>query len=127
MRHTVLSTFLFVAILGLGCMGVTVPGQADDLKHPIGLKPKCKTHFEKFLDWGHYYKTFAYASGSLGYGCSYREGTEEALAACNSHKRGECQVYAKSPVDGKVAIVWKEFSPLNYIALSVSIVFFRKC
>jgi hypothetical protein len=30
MRRAVLNTFLFVAILGLGCMGVTVPGKADD-------------------------------------------------------------------------------------------------
>ena len=32
MRHAVLSTFLFVAILGLGCMGVAVPVKADELK-----------------------------------------------------------------------------------------------
>ena len=30
MRRAVLSTFLFVAILGLGCMGVAVPGKADE-------------------------------------------------------------------------------------------------
>ena len=29
MRRTALSTFLFVAILGLGCMGVSAPGKAD--------------------------------------------------------------------------------------------------
>jgi hypothetical protein len=38
MRRTILSTFLFVAILGLGCMGVAVPGKADehceDTNHP---------------------------------------------------------------------------------------------
>ena len=34
MRRAVLSTFLFTTILGLGCMGVAVPGKADELKHP---------------------------------------------------------------------------------------------
>ena len=38
MRRAVLTTFLFTAILGLGCMGVAVPGKAhehcDDLNHP---------------------------------------------------------------------------------------------
>ena len=29
MRRTALSTFLFVAILGLGCIGVSAPGKAD--------------------------------------------------------------------------------------------------
>ena len=40
MRRAVLSTFLFVAILGLGCMGVAVSGKADGLKHPIKLGAK---------------------------------------------------------------------------------------
>ena len=108
MRRTVLSTFLFVAILGLGCMGVAVPGQAEELEHPIVLQPKCQEHFEKFLEWSEYYKTFAYVSGDRGYACVFRQGTEEAVEACNSLRRGECKVYAKSPVNGKVAIVWKE-------------------
>ena len=30
MRRAAISTFLFVAILGLGCMGVAVPGKADE-------------------------------------------------------------------------------------------------
>ena len=30
MRRAVLSTFLFVAILGLGCMGVVTPSKADE-------------------------------------------------------------------------------------------------
>ena len=29
MKRAVLSTFLFAAILGLGCMGVVAPGNAD--------------------------------------------------------------------------------------------------
>jgi len=42
MRHAVLSTFLFVAILGLGCLGVAVPGKADELKQKpwAGYKTK---------------------------------------------------------------------------------------
>jgi len=81
MRRTVLSTFLFAAILGLGCMGVTVPGKAEELEHPIVLQSKCQEHFEEFLDWSEYYKTFAYVSGGRSYACSFRQGTEEALAA----------------------------------------------
>ena len=38
MKRAVLSTFLFAAILGLGCMGVVAPGNADehceDTSHP---------------------------------------------------------------------------------------------
>ena len=38
MRHNVLSTFFFIAILGMGCMGVAAPGNADeyceDASHP---------------------------------------------------------------------------------------------
>ena len=68
MRRTVLSTFLFVAILGLGCMGVAVPGKADELKHTIVLKLKCQDHFEKYSDWDRSYKTFAYVLLILLYG-----------------------------------------------------------
>ena len=42
MRRTVLSTFLFVAILSLGCIGVAVPSKSDELKqkHWAGYKTK---------------------------------------------------------------------------------------
>ena len=43
MRCAVLRTFLFVAILGLGGMGMVVSGKADELKHPIKLGANCKT------------------------------------------------------------------------------------
>jgi hypothetical protein len=42
MIRAFLGIFLFVAILGLGCMGVVVPGKADELKHPIELGANCK-------------------------------------------------------------------------------------
>ena len=108
MRHTVLGIFLFAAILGLGCMGVVTPGKADGLKHPINLGMQCAEYFEEFLDWDSRYKVFAYVIGLRGYACSYKESTREALAECNLYRKGECKVYAKSPVNGKVAIVWQE-------------------
>ena len=70
MRHAVLSTFLFVAILGMGCMGVAVPGKTEELKHPIELGAKCKAHYERFLAWDQYYKNFGYAYDAKGsYAC----------------------------------------------------------
>ena len=143
MKHTVLSTFLIVAILGLGCMGVTVPSKADELKHPIELGKKCKVLFEEYLGKvtggvGHmqhsfYYNAFAYAYGPSGsYACGYSESPRSAVENCNTmstytlerifrrngsesfpsgktgNDLGGCKTYAKSPVNGKLAIVWKE-------------------
>ena len=133
MRRTALSTFLIVAILGLGCMGVSAPGKADELKHPIELGKECKVLFEEYLwaaeslPWIHYYNAFAYAYGASGsYACSFEQSPRSAVERCNklsSGGRGDhtsfppgtrgddlggCKVYAKSPVDRKLAIVWKE-------------------
>jgi len=133
MRRTALSTFLIVAILGLGCMGVSAPGKADELKHPIELGKECKVLFEEYLwaaenlIWMDYYNAFAYAYGASGsYACSFEQSPRSAVERCNklsSGGRGDhtsfppgtrgddlggCKVYAKSPVDGKLAIVWKE-------------------
>ena len=133
MRRTVLSTFLFVVILGLGCISVSAPGKADELKHPIELGKECKVLFEEYLwaaeslPWIHYYNAFAYAYGASGsYACSFEQSPRSAVERCNklsSGGRGDhtsfppgtrgddlggCKVYAKSPVDGKLAIVWKE-------------------
>jgi hypothetical protein len=139
MRRTVLSTFLFVVILGLGCISVSAPGKADELKHPIELGKECKalfetylTEIERLLQWtrmfGHY-NAFAYAYGASGsYACGYDESPRGAVENCNTLSAvggevgnftsfppgtrgkdlGGCKVYAKSPVDGKLAIVWKE-------------------
>ena len=57
-------------------MGVAVPGKAEELKHPIVLQPKCKEHFEKYLDnvqqySSFYYSSWAYVSGSSGYACAW--------------------------------------------------------
>jgi hypothetical protein len=143
MRRTVLRTFLFTAILGLGCMGVTVTGQAEELKHPIELGKECKVLFQEYYDRirsddgpddgsdgprnFHFYNAFAYAYGATGkYACGYDVSPRPALERCNfmsSHspggeasfppgttgkELGGCKVYAKSPVNGKLAIVWKE-------------------
>ena len=141
MRRTVLSTFLFVVILGLGCISVSAPGKADELKHPIELGKECKALFETYLshieilrqfekNFG-YYNAFAYAYGASGsYACGYDESPRGAVENCNTLSAvgsalrggtftsfppgtrgkdlGGCKVYAKSPVDGKLAIVWKE-------------------
>ena len=139
MRRTVLSTFLFVIILGLGCISVSAPGKADELKHPIELGKECKalfetylTEIERLLQWtrmfGHY-NAFAYAYGASGsYACGYDESLRGAVENCNTLSAvggevgnltsfppgtrgkdlGGCKVYAKSPVDGKIAIVWKK-------------------
>ena len=112
MRRTVLSTFLIVAILGLGCIGVSAPGKAEKLEHPIVLQSKCQEHFEKYLDriqhHNFYYSSWAYVSGPRGYACAWGLDDGQAIERCNENKRGECKVYAKSPVNGKVAIVWEE-------------------
>ena len=130
MRRTALSTFLVVAILGLGCMVVAAPGKADELKHPIELGKECKVLFEKYLGATEtrismtYYNAFAYAYGASGsYACSFEQSPRSAVERCNklsSGGRGDhtsfppgttgedlggCKVYAKSPVDGKLAIV----------------------
>ena len=46
MRRIVLSIFLFAAIIGLGCMGVAVPGNADehceDTSHPQYDESECE-------------------------------------------------------------------------------------
>ena len=135
MRRSAPITFLFVAILGLGCMGVSAPGKADELKHPIELGKECKVLFEEYLwaaenlIWMDYYNAFAYAYGASGsYACGYDESPRGAVENCNTLSAvggevgnltsfppgtrgkdlGGCKVYAKSPVDGKLAIVWKE-------------------
>ena len=95
-------------------MGVAVPGKADDLKHPIVLRGKCSEHFETYLtraqesssNW--YYSSWAYVSGSRGYACAWGADDAQAVERCNSYKKGTCKVYAKSPVNGKIGIVWKE-------------------
>jgi hypothetical protein len=147
MRRTILSTFLFVAILGLGCMGVAVPGKADELEHPIELGKECKALCEEYYDRSrsdtdqpgdvlrtntgsinfNFYNAFAYAYGATGkYACGYDVTPRPALERCNfmvsdrvggqassppgtiGNDLGGCKVYAKSPVNGKLAIVWKE-------------------
>ena len=101
MRRTVLSTFLFTAILGLGCVGVAVPGQAEELKHPIELGKECKVLFQEYYDRSrsddgpvvgedsssnfHFYNAFAYAYGATGkYACGYDVSPRPALERCNS-------------------------------------------
>jgi hypothetical protein len=125
MKRTVLRTVLIVAILGLACMGVSAPGKADEFKHPIELGAKCKAKFEYSLNhiyWhNQYYKAFAYAYDAKGrYTCALSTGEGRAIEKCNERRSslasppsingndlGGCKTYAKSPVNGKYAIVWK--------------------
>lgn len=115
MRRIVLSTFLFVAILGLGCMGVAVPGKAEELKHPIVLQGKCKRSFDAWLDLArynstYYFSSFAYVQPNTNgvVACAWGYNDKRAIERCNERKVGECKVYAKTPVDETVAIVWEE-------------------
>jgi len=72
----------------------------------------CKVQYEKFLDWKQYYKVFAYGVGGGRAACSSRTGERAAIEACTRtlNRTGhQCQVYAKSPVNGKVAVIWNEY------------------
>ena len=72
MIRAVLSTFLFVAILGLGCMGVAVPGKADELKQKpwAGYKTKLTdTNWEltiRYSDSGEKYFAVVEKDGDRG-------------------------------------------------------------
>jgi peptidoglycan hydrolase-like protein with peptidoglycan-binding domain len=102
------SKYFYVAvILAFGGSQFSSPGNADELRHPIQLGEKCKASFEKFVDWQQYYKAFAYTTGPKGYACATDVGTDAAVEKCDDFNRGRCRVYAKSPVNGKVAIVWE--------------------
>ena len=104
---------------------MAVPGKADELEHPIELGAKCKAKFEYSLSsirWkNEYYKAFAYAYDAKGrYTCALSKGEGRAIQSCNETRGslaspsgingndlGGCKIYAKSPVNGKYAIVWK--------------------
>ena len=113
MRRTALSTFLIVAILGLGCMGVSVPGRAThtcetgglyemtgencyidyQLKHSIKLGAKCwdflniPRSFPKLRSGGGGWRTstLAYVFGtSSKYACGLARSASEAIRRCNT-------------------------------------------
>jgi peptidoglycan hydrolase-like protein with peptidoglycan-binding domain len=106
MRHRTQKFFLVAAVVALACVHLSSPGEADQLRHPIRLGETCDAHFERFMDWGEHYKAFAYVSGSRGYACAADIGASAALKKCGELGRGKCRIYAQSPVNGKVAIVW---------------------
>ena len=62
MRRAALSTFLFVAVLGLGCMGVAVPGKAsdhcEDTSHPRYDASECDERSAPFLKGLDAYKRY---------------------------------------------------------------------
>lgn len=110
MRRSSPIIFILAAVLGLGW--VCAEAEAAPLRHPIKLGVKCQKSFEKFLKWPAYYKTFAYVVGRRGYACAMNEGRRAALEACNRQNKGRCEVYAQSPVDGAVKILWRPRDPL---------------
>ena len=74
-----------------------------------GMIKVCQEHFEKFKSWKAYYKAFAYGLGDGRAGCASAVGGDDAIAKCEktlSRWNGECWLYAMSPVDGKVGVVW---------------------
>ena len=79
----------------------------------IELSKGCKEVYEKFENWNTYYKVFAYGFGSGGRtACATDIAESDALRKCNKlldKVGGNCRVYAKSPVDGKLQIVWGDF------------------
>jgi hypothetical protein len=75
----------------------------------IEMIPGCQENFEKFKNWNQYYKVFVYGIGGGRAGCTSAIGEEDALSKCKKMLRAwgsDCRVYAKSPVNGKLAIVW---------------------
>lgn len=79
------------------------------------MKEKCKKLYEKFLDSDQYHRVFAYGARGESESCYYNVAEYHTLEVCNKDlffklksRRHECKIYAKSPVNGKVAIVWKE-------------------
>ncbi len=104
MRRASPIILILAAVLGLAW--VCAEAEAAPLRHPIKLGAKCQKSFEKFLNWPAYYKTFAYVVGRRGYACAMNEGRRAALEACNRQNKGRCEVYAQSPVDGGLKILW---------------------
>jgi peptidoglycan hydrolase-like protein with peptidoglycan-binding domain/SH3-like domain-containing protein len=108
MRRRTKKLYLIAVTLSLGCAHFSTPSMSGQLHHPIDLGEQCKAEFERFMDWQEYYKVFAFGSGPRGHACAADVGTSAAVAECNE-TRGyldRCKVYAKSPMAGKVAIVW---------------------
>jgi hypothetical protein len=82
----------------------------------IEMVPVCKGHFEGFEKWTAYYKVFAYGRGNGRAGCASAQGESEAIAKCEKALETwgvKCRVYAKSPVNGKLAIVWNGKTNIN--------------
>jgi hypothetical protein len=82
----------------------------------IEMVPVCKEHFKKFEKWNEYYKVFAYGPGIVRAGCASARSEGEAIAKCEKALDAwgvKCRVYAKSPVNGGLAIVWKPQNQLE--------------
>jgi peptidoglycan hydrolase-like protein with peptidoglycan-binding domain len=107
MKRAAFNAFRLTIMIGMVCAGTIAPGYADRLSHPIELGEKCKTTFQIFLDSPEFYKTFAYVTGYRGYACAADVGNQAAIDKCNEHGIGICKVYARSPINGKLAIVWE--------------------
>jgi hypothetical protein len=99
-----------MALVACCALAITIASLFSAPKaNAIELIPVCKENFEKFKQWNQYYKVFAYGFGGGKAGCTMAIGEADALAKCTellSAWGGNCRVYARSPVNGKLAIVW---------------------
>lgn len=77
----------------------------------IELIPVCQEHYERFSEWNSYYKAFAYGVGGGRAGCASAVSDLDAVAKCDKALKpwgAKCRVYAKSPVNGKLRVVWED-------------------
>jgi hypothetical protein len=89
----------------------------------IDLIPVCKEHFDRFEKWNEYYKVFAYGRGNGRAGCASARGEDEAIAKCEKALDTwgvNCRVYAQSPVNGGLAIVWDGPSSIKTLLIAQS-------
>jgi hypothetical protein len=103
-------TLIFVISIG-GALAIANLAFSTDAK-AIELSKECKKIFEKFKSWPPPRKVFAYGVGKNTQSACWADVSEqEALRKCNKSIRpwgGECRIYAKSPVNGNLAIVWRD-------------------
>lgn len=106
-----MSKSLVLVLLGLAfCVTALTPRTSQ----AITLGSDCERAFIEFKSWPEYYKVFVYSRrGNSGrYTCRYARFEKDALKRCNetAAQRGlpKCRVYARSPVDGGVKVVWKD-------------------
>jgi peptidoglycan hydrolase-like protein with peptidoglycan-binding domain len=110
MRRWIWKSFLVATVLWVGGTTLTAAGETQIFVHPIDLGDRCGARFEEFVDRGGYYAVFAVSVEWPSLACASGADAPTAIARCEElaqRKLGKCKVYAASPVDGKVKMVWK--------------------